>query len=116
MNAWACLLPSRIENLSNACIESMALGKVVIATDGASFEQIIVDGENGFLCKRDDAVSFFEGIDKVYGLTPEQKKRIESNARNTVKRLAPDVVYENFLNYYQKAIDEYKRRDCDESL
>lgn len=115
-HAWACLLPSRIENLSNACIESMALGKVVIATDGASFEQLIVDGENGFLCKRDDAVSFFEGIDKVYGLTPEQKKRIESNARNTVKRLAPDVVYENFLNYYQKAIGEYKRRDCDESL
>lgn len=107
-NALACLLPSRIENLSNACIESMALGKIVIATDGASFEQLITDGENGFLCERDSADSFLRGIEKVFGLSAGEKQRMENNASNTVRRLEPDVVYENFMGYYQKIIDEWE--------
>ncbi len=32
-HAEVCLLPSRLENLSNACIEAMAMGKIVIGTD-----------------------------------------------------------------------------------
>ncbi len=46
-------LPSRIDNLTNTCIESMALGKVVIGTQGAIFEQLIEDGVNCFLCRID---------------------------------------------------------------
>ena len=32
-NAELCLLPYRMDNLSNACIEAMAMGKIVIGTD-----------------------------------------------------------------------------------
>ncbi len=111
-NAQACLLPSRIENLSNACIESMALGKCVIATNGASFEQLITDEENGFLCERDNADSFFKGIEKFMALSLEEKQMLQQNAVNTIKRLEPDVVYENFVQYYEKIIEEFKEEKC----
>ena len=43
------VLPSLMDNLPNACLEAMMLGKAVLGTRGASFEEMITDGENGFL-------------------------------------------------------------------
>lgn len=43
------VLPSRWENLANACLEAMSLGKVVVATTGCAFEEMIDDGVDGFL-------------------------------------------------------------------
>ncbi len=43
------VLPSLVDNLPNACLEAMGLGTAVIGTTGASFEELITDGVNGFL-------------------------------------------------------------------
>ena len=43
------VLPSLIDNSPNACLEAMGLGKVVIGTSGTSFDELIIDGVNGFL-------------------------------------------------------------------
>lgn len=106
-HAEVCLLPSRIENLSNACIEAMAMGKIVVATDGASFEQLIDNRINGFLCERDDPKSFLQGIESALSLKNEEKQRMESKAAETTKRLSPDNIYEQYLRYYEKVIKEW---------
>lgn len=106
-NAELCLLPSRIENLSNACIEAMAMGKIVVATNGASYEQLIEDGFSGFLRERDNPESFFEGIERVLSLSEKEKEVISENAKRTVERLNPDIIYEKYLAYYQKVIREW---------
>jgi len=49
------VLPSLIDNMPNACLEAMALGKPVVGTRGASFEEMIRDGETGFLVPAGDA-------------------------------------------------------------
>lgn len=106
-NAELCLLPSRIENLSNACIEAMTMGKIVVATNGASYEQLIEDGVNGFLRERDNPDSFLEGIEKALSLSESEKKVISENAKKTVERLSPDNIYKQYLAYYQKVIQEW---------
>ena len=53
-DAVACVLPSRIDNLPNTCIEAMASGGIVIGTRNASFEQLIHNGINGYLIERDN--------------------------------------------------------------
>lgn len=106
-NSMACILPSRIENLSNACIEAMALGKIVVATNGASYEQLIEDGVNGFLRERDNPDSFLEGIETALSLSEEEKEVMSENAKKTVERLSPDNIYKQYLAYYQKVIQEW---------
>lgn len=43
------VLPSIWENIANACLEAMALGRPVVATTGSGFAEIINDGVDGFL-------------------------------------------------------------------
>lgn len=106
-NAEMCLLPSRIDNLPNTCIEAMAMGKIVVATEGASYEQLIEDGVNGYLRERDNPDSFLEGIEEALSLSEEEKKVMSKNAKKTVERLNTDNIYKQYLNYYQKVIEEW---------
>ncbi len=110
-NAELCLLPSRIENLSNACIEAMAMGKIVIATNGASYEQLIVDKINGYLCERDNSKSFLDSVNEALELSNEEKTVMSDRAREAVERLNPNRVYDNYLNYYQKVIKEWRTEE-----
>lgn len=108
-NAVLCLLPSRIENLANACVEAMAMGRIVVGTNGASFEQLIEDRVSGFLCERDNPASYLQAIDEALQMSDQERKRMSQAAVETTKRLAPDKVYENYLAYYQKVIREWQR-------
>lgn len=105
--AEVCLLPSRIENLSNACIEAMAMGKIVVATDGASYEQLIKNHFNGFLCERDNSSSFLIGLEEAIELTSEQKRIMSERAKMIVERLNPEKIYNKYLEYYKKVIAEW---------
>lgn len=103
-NAEICLLPSRIDNFPNTCVEAMSMGKIVVATNGASFEQLINDGENGFLCERDNAEAFFGAIIKALELSMERKIEMSTQAKKTVERLSPESIYDKYLEYYQNVI------------
>lgn len=106
-NSELCLLPSRIENLANACVEAMAMGKIVVATDGASYEQLIVDRVSGFLCERDNPDSFLQGINEALNLSEEEKRIMCMNAKKSVKRLRPESIYQQYFDYYERVIKEW---------
>jgi glycosyltransferase involved in cell wall biosynthesis len=61
------VLPSLMENFSNACIEAMYFGRIVIGTQETSFEQLITDGENGFLAIPDNSSSLLRKINQQGG-------------------------------------------------
>ncbi len=106
-NAELCLLPSRIENLANACVEAMAMGKIVIGTEGASFEQLIDHRVSGFLCKRDNPDSFMQAVEEALSMNEAAKRKMELEAARQVKRLAPDTIYRKYYDFYQKVINEW---------
>jgi glycosyltransferase involved in cell wall biosynthesis len=54
--AAACVLPSRVDNLPNTAIESLALGTPVIATRNSSIDELITDGSNGSLVPQENVV------------------------------------------------------------
>lgn len=106
-NAELCLLPSRLENFANACVEAMAMGKIVIGTKGASFEQLIDDRKNGFLCERDIPESYLQAVKEALSLDGNAKRQMEAEAYRRVEHLAPDVMYQKYYDFYQKVISEW---------
>lgn len=82
--AKAVVLPSMIDNLPNACIESMRLGKVVVGTKGASFDELIEDGVSGYLVNYHDDNQFRTTIMKISQSSEEELSRIGENARLSV--------------------------------
>lgn len=106
-NAAACVLPSRVDNLPNSCIEAMALGSIVIGTYGASFEQLITNKENGLLIKRDSYKSLINAVDYLMNLSDAERQMMKEKATATVDRLQPQKVYEQVIAFYKNAIEKF---------
>ena len=98
------LMPSRVENFPNACVEAMSLKKIVIAPRGISFEQLIEDGVSGFLCENANSIDLLRVIEKVVNLPPQKKKEIELSAGETIKRLHPDITIKKLIDYYESIL------------
>lgn len=60
--AVASVLPSRMDNLPNTVIESLALGTPVVGSDGASIDELVADGVNGRLVPIGDAHALAEAM------------------------------------------------------
>lgn len=106
-NAKSVILPSIIDNLPNACLESMLLGKVVVGTRGTSFEELIEDGVSGYLVNYHDDNQFISTIGKISQSSEEELSRIGENARLSVmeKFNSADRIKE-LEEYFTKVITE----------
>ena len=109
-NAYAVLLPSLMENFSNACVEAMALKKIVIGTNGVSFEQLISDGENGFLCEPGNSQSLLDAIYRLMNLKKSEKSIMEEKAFMRTTKLVPETVTAQLVEYYENVISDYKKQ------
>lgn len=104
-NAAFCVMPSRIDNLPNTCIEAMALKKVVIGTMGASFEQLIEDGKSGFLTERENADMLAATVCRVYKMRDEELSAIGMRAQARIGKMSPDIILKDLVNYYKSVIE-----------
>jgi len=107
-NSLLCVMPSRIDNLPNACIEAMALGKVVIGTRGASFEQLIHNDVNGLLIDREDAEGLKRAVAYAFHMQPEKRWEMGLRAKERVKALSADIVADKTIALYQRTINNRK--------
>ena len=107
-NSTAVLIPSLADNLPNTCLEAMGLGKVVVAAKGSCFEQLITNGENGFLAEQDDANSLAELTNHALRLPPADRATIGSQAIRSLNRLHPDVAIPKLISYYESVIGRFQ--------
>ena len=107
------VLPSLMDNFPNACIEAMYFSKIVIGTKGASFEQLIISGCNGFLCRIGDSRDLLEKMCIVTNLDEMERKYIEKNAHDTTKRLQPEYVVKKLVRFYEYVISGSKRHEAE---
>ncbi len=96
-----CVMPSRIDNLPNTCIEAMTMGKIVVGTRGASYEQVIDDNVSGFLAEIDDRESLLYSVDRALSLSGEEKTNMGLRAMERTKKMRPDVIYLKLLELYE---------------
>ena len=107
-NSELVVMPSLMDNFPNSCAEAMALGKIVIGTDGSSLEQFIENGYNGFLAKIGDSRSLLEQIEKAINLDSKEKERLKDNARIRITNLSPQIYFNKMEQIYTKVIKRRK--------
>lgn len=78
------LLPSRIEGLSQALLEAMALGKPVIASAAAGNLDLITDGVDGLLAKPLEPASWARALEELLA-RPDTATRLGATARITAR-------------------------------
>lgn len=104
------VLPSYMENLSNACIEAMYFERVVIGTDGASFEQLIKHGKNGLLCQIGNSQDLLEKMQMAVAMGEKEKMEMGKWAKRRIDRLQPDYVVRKLVSLYEYVIENSKRK------
>jgi glycosyltransferase involved in cell wall biosynthesis len=95
-------LPSLVENLPNACLEAMGIGKVVIGTAGTGFAELICDGETGFLVSPNDPEALAERI--VSAWIHPRLEEIGAAARQKVLEFSPEKTVGALLTYYREIL------------
>jgi glycosyltransferase involved in cell wall biosynthesis len=103
----ACLviLPSLWEGFGFVSIEAMALGKVVIATSGSGFDEIIEDHHTGFLVppgrSRDLAEKILYCLDNPHLMNP-----ISINAAERAKSFDVQCMAIRLSNYFSNVLND----------
>lgn len=86
----AFLLPSRWENAPYSCIEAMAAGVAVVASDVGGLGEMVTSGADGILVPVGDAAAFVEALCRLVDDAP-LRERLGAAARATVEARHRDV-------------------------
>jgi len=78
------VLPSFIEGLPTACLEALATGIPVVASDTGGTSEIIREGETGYLCPSTDLDRFADRVVRLLR-DPDLRARLGRNGRALVE-------------------------------
>ena len=106
-NAKVVVLPSLIDNLPNTCLEAMGLGKVIVATTGSCFEQVIENNVSGILVPPENSTALAEGISRAWKLNEQQRISIQEQAKKSIGKLHPTKAVPRLIDYYQSVIAKH---------
>lgn len=98
----AVLFPSRLEGLSLACLEAHSCAVPIIATDASSMPEIVVDGETGYLCPRDDVGAFVQAAIRL-----RNDRRLWVGMRLAARRRAEALFSEECMT--DRYVEIYRR-------
>ncbi len=102
------VIPSRQDNLPQTGIESQSCGCPVVTFNCSGLPDVVEDRKTGYLAAAFDVDDLANGIDWV--LTDSDRRRaLSQRSRERALRLwAPDVVVPQYLQVYQRAIEDQK--------
>ena len=104
-HAQVCWFPYRLDNLPNATIEAMAMGKVVVGSE--CLDQLIEDRVSGYIGKGENPDVYFRLLREALSMDADAKENMLARAKTQIERLNPDKVYKNYLQYYENVIQEW---------
>lgn len=86
LNHHALILPSRSEGLPLVLLETMALGRIAIATNVGGNPELIVHGVNGFLAEANES-----SLDEILELAWNHKTRWPEMAKSAYKTIIDNI-------------------------
>jgi glycosyltransferase involved in cell wall biosynthesis len=105
----AALLPSRMEGLSQALLEAMALGKPVVASAAAGNLDLIRDGVDGLLVPPLDEDAWAAAIERVLGDSDLAQRLGEAARRRARVDFSLERTAERTEALYREVLEERRR-------
>ena len=99
-SAHCIVLPSYREGVSRVLMEAASMKRPIIASNVPGCNEIVVDGENGFLCESQNVSSLIACMMHMLSLTEEERLKFGENGRKRI------------VQYYdeQMVIQKYKEK------
>ena len=111
--AWCVVIPSLWENFPNTCLESMLLGKLILASSGVGHSEMLrtVHGEAGVLFDWQIPGDFERQLQQILAFTPEAVLAAGQQARKLMLEIAShSQVLTQRLQHFKKVIDREQKR------
>jgi len=108
--AEVAIIPSDNDNLPYVVFEMMALGRIVLASLQGGQSEVIEDGVDGFVFDHNEPESFGKQLHHILGLSPEERQKIKTNARQKVNTVYhSSVIYEKKMQVLQPLLKKNNR-------
>ena len=92
------VLPSYREGTPKALLESGAMGKPIITTDAPGCREVVISGENGFLCKVKSAADLAEKMEVVLQMSEGELRIMSNNSRKFIEdKFDQKIVIDKYL-------------------
>jgi len=101
----AVLMPSRIDNFPNVCLEAQSFKKPVIALQNSGLEEMVDHGINGLLASSKSPESYVDVILKYLNMSAKQRKDMGEEAYNSFKVAVDEDRIDVLIEYYNKLLD-----------
>ena len=85
-DADCVVLPSYREGLPRSLLEAAAMAKPMVATEVPGCRDLVIDGENGLLCKARSVTSLADAMEAMMRLDPAERQAMGRRARERVER------------------------------
>lgn len=102
--AAVTIVPSRYENFANTATEALAMGSPLVVSGTGGLLEMVRDGENGLVCRPDDAEHLAERILELLDDPARAARLGRAAGDDAVERYHPDRLAEKTLDYYARVL------------
>lgn len=110
-NAELCCFPSHFEPFGLTCIEAMSVDGLVLGSSSGGMNEIITNGEDGFLVKPKNIKLLKNKIIEILSLDKSDKEAVRFLAKKKVlNKFSEKIVIKEMLSFYDEVIVDYKKK------
>ena len=110
LQAKVIVLPSRWEAFGYSCLESLALGKIIVAAGGSGFEeQIGKDGKAGILFQPSNTHDLKDKLMTALSMDASQISRMSRNAKVRAMMFDNKSIVPKVESYYKKVLSKNRK-------
>ena len=105
--AAAVLMPSRVDNYPNACLEAQMLGIPVIGSRDSSLDEMIEDGKTGFLVENGNSKALCDATIKLLDLDKGTYQAMQQANLALADSLGKEDLLNQLITYYKEVVQRF---------